>query len=436
MTESEGSGAVDGGAVDGTAVLARVAWRIIPLLAISYMVAFMDRSNISFAARTMNADLGFSATVYGIGGGMFFLSYALFEIPSNILLERVGARRWIARIMITWGVLAAGMMFVHDKWSFYGLRFLLGMAEAGFFPGVIFYLSLWFPRAVRGRALSRFYVSGPLTRVVLGIVSVWLLALDGVGGLRGWQWLYVGEGLPAVAVGLLVLWFLPDGPQSVAWLSPAEKGWLAAQLDRERGDRPGHHGHRLAALRHPMVLQLGLIGFLTTAAYYTFTLSEPQVLGQALGLGPAATGYLISAFGLLAGGAMVASGWLSDRAGRRLPFLVGSIVLVLASYILFAMALPGTALIAYALFVMGWGTVTLSVWMLCTDLVPPAQMAVGTAMINTLSQTGAFIGPILWGMARDATGSFRLGFGGLAVVEALALACALILVRAVRAHES
>lgn len=436
MTESEGNGAVDGGAVDGTAVLARVAWRIIPLLAISYMVAFMDRSNISFAARTMNADLGFSATVYGIGGGMFFLSYALFEIPSNILLERVGARRWIARIMITWGVLAAGMMFVHDKWSFYGLRFLLGMAEAGFFPGVIFYLSLWFPRAVRGRALSRFYVSGPLTRVVLGIVSVWLLALDGVGGLRGWQWLYVGEGLPAVAVGVLVLWFLPDGPQSVAWLSPAEKGWLAAQLDRERGDQPGHHGHRLAALRHPMVLQLGLIGFLTTAAYYTFTLSEPQVLGQALGLGPAATGYLISAFGLLAGGAMVASGWLSDRAGRRLPFLVGSIVLVLASYILFAMALPGTALLAYALFVMGWGTVTLSVWMLCTDLVPPAQMAVGTAMINTLSQTGAFIGPILWGMARDATGSFRLGFGGLAVVEALALACALILVRAVRTHES
>jgi len=260
--------------VDGADVMRRAGWRIIPLLGLAYMIAFMDRSNISFAAKTMNADLGFSATVYGIGGGVFFLSYALFEVPSNILLERVGARRWIARIMISWGVIAAAMMFVHTAWQFYVLRFLLGLAEAGFFPGVIFYLSLWFPRAARGRAISRFYISGPLTRVVMGVVSVWLLGISGAGGLKGWQWLFLVEGLPAVLVGLLVLWLLPEEPARVAWLSADEKAWLAGQLAADSAQGGGGHDRRvLRALRLPAVMLLGAVGFLTTCAYYTFTLS-------------------------------------------------------------------------------------------------------------------------------------------------------------------
>ena len=232
--------------IDGAGVLARTGWRIIPLLGLAYLVAFMDRSNISFAAKTMNADLGFSATIYGIGGGVFFLSYALFEIPSNILLERIGARRWIARIMISWGVIAAGMMWVHTPWQFYTLRFLLGLAEAGFFPGVIFYLSLWFPRAARGRAISRFYISGPLARVVMGLLSPALLAMNGMAGLKGWQWLFVVEGLPAVLVGLLVLWLLPERPETADWLNPAEKAWLSGRLAQEgAGVR---HGNPLTAL--------------------------------------------------------------------------------------------------------------------------------------------------------------------------------------------
>lgn len=424
-----GDGMTEADGVDGASVLRRAGWRIIPLLGLAYMIAFMDRSNISFAARTMNADLGFSATIYGIGGGAFFASYALFEIPSNILLERVGARRWIARIMISWGLIAAAMMLVHSAWQFYALRFALGMAEAGFFPGVIFYLSLWFPREARGRAISRFYISGPLTRVVMGVLSVWLLALNGSGGLKGWQWLFLVEGLPAVLAGLLVLWLLPDRPQAVGWLSQAEKDWLAARL-AEDGAGPARRHSPLAALRLPAVLLLGMVGLLTTCAYYTFTLSEPQILAQMTGWSVVSVGYLVSVGGLAGAAGMLFTGWMSDRTGTRVPFMIGSTALVLMAYALFA--LDGgrvTGLIAYAIYVACWGSVTLSVWMLCTDLVAPGDMAVATAMVNTMSQTGAFFGPIAWGVARDATGSFHTGFVGLAVAQALALVFVGALVR-------
>ncbi len=410
--------------VDGARVLARAGWRIIPLLGLAYLVAFMDRANISFAAKTMNADLGFSATVYGIGGGVFFLSYALFEIPSNIILARVGARRWIARIMIMWGVIAAAMMFVRTPWQFYTMRFLLGLAEAGFFPGVIFYLSLWFPRAARGRAISRFYISGPLTRVVMGVVSIWLLNLNGVAGLTGWQWLFVGEGLPAVLVGVMVLVLLPERPEVVGWLNTSEKRWLTDQLARDAASAGHQHhtGHHLAALRQPIVLLLGLVGFLTGGAYYTFTLSEPQILAQATGWSAAHVGYAISLGGLAGAGGMLVTGWLSDRIGTRIPFLYASTALVMIAYMLFVVGGGRTTgLIGYTCFVAAWGSVTLSVWILCTDLVAPAQMAVGTAMVNTMSQIGAFVGPIMWGVAKDATGSFHLGFIGLAAAQAIAL---------------
>jgi ACS family tartrate transporter-like MFS transporter len=406
--------------IDGAGVLARTGWRIIPLLGLAYLVAFMDRSNISFAAKTMNADLGFSATIYGIGGGVFFLSYALFEIPSNILLERIGARRWIARIMISWGVIAAGMMWVHTPWQFYTLRFLLGLAEAGFFPGVIFYLSLWFPKAARGRAISRFYISGPLARVVMGLLSPALLAMNGMAGLKGWQWLFVVEGLPAVLVGLLVLWLLPERPETADWLNPAEKAWLSGRLAQEgAGVR---HGNPLTALRLPAVLLLGMVGLLTTCAYYTFTLSEPQILAQATGWSGVSVGFLISLGGLAGAGGMLLTGWLSDRSGTRMPFMAGSTAMVLCAYGLFAVdGGRTTGLIAYACYVACWGSVTLSVWMLCTDLVGPGDMAVATAMVNTMSQAGAFVGPILWGIARDASGSFHLGLVGLVVAQVLAL---------------
>src|SRR5665213_3415271 len=214
--------------------LMKMSWRLLPLIGLGYCIAYIDRVNISFAALQMNQDLHFSAAVYGLGGGLFFLSYALFEVPSNLLLVRFGARRWIARIMLTWGVLAVGMMFVRTPMQFYVMRFLLGLAEAGFFPGVIYYLSLWFPNRHRARAISRFYVAWPLSAAIMGALAGALLSLQGRLGLAGWQWLFLAEGLPAVALSGIILVGLPDRARDAAWLSSEEKAWIGAKLADDR----------------------------------------------------------------------------------------------------------------------------------------------------------------------------------------------------------
>lgn len=218
----------------GKSAMNKAFWRVLPLIGLAYLFAYMDRVNVSFAAASMNGDLAFSATIYGLGGGLFFLGYALFEIPSNLMLVRFGARKWIARIMITWGLLSAAMMFVETPMQFYVLRFLLGVAEAGFYPGVIFYFAGWFPPCHRSRAVSRFFVFSPLASVAMGAMSGWLLGLDGNAGLHGWQWLFLVQGLPTVLVGLLVLKCLPDSPTTVTWLTQQEKDWIHTELVREQ----------------------------------------------------------------------------------------------------------------------------------------------------------------------------------------------------------
>lgn len=263
----------------------KVAWRLLPLIALGYGIAFIDRVNISFASLQMNRDLHFSATVYGFGAGLFFISYAALEVPSNLMLVRFGARRWIARIMLTWGVLAVGMMFVHTPFQFYAMRFLLGAAEAGFFPGVIYYLTLWFPAHHRGRAISRFYIAAPLSGVVMGAVAGSLLGLQGHMGLAGWQWLFLVEGAPAILLSLVFLICLPDTPDRVAWLSQVEKAWLTRRLadDRARAITPGDH-KVLQALLDPRVLAFTAVNFLYLGSYYAFSLSAPAVLQAATGL--------------------------------------------------------------------------------------------------------------------------------------------------------
>ena len=257
----------------------KVFWRILPLICLAYLCAYMDRVNVSFASVQMNVDLEFSATIYGLGGGLFFLGYALFEVPSNLLLVRFGARPWLARIMMTWGLLAAGMMFVKTPMQFYVMRFLLGVAEAGFFPGVIYYFAGWFPMAFRGRAVSRFYVASPLASIVMGGISGWLLDLNGVAELRGWQWLFLAQGLPSILAGLLVLLFLPDAPVTAKWLSEPERRWLQRTLAEEAASigEPGSH-NVLAAFRNPRVLMLGVIAFLMLGATTSLNLSAPAVL--------------------------------------------------------------------------------------------------------------------------------------------------------------
>ena len=214
--------------------LRKVTWRLIPFLFVLYVIAWLDRVNVGFAGLQMNTDLGFSSTVFGFGSGIFFFGYCLFEIPSNIILERVGARLWIARIMVTWGLISSGLMLVRTPLLFYLLRFLLGVAEAGFFPGVIYYLSLWYPTAQRARAIAAFMTAVPVTGLIGGPLSGALLGLDGVYGLKGWQWLFLLEGLPAMALGISVIFYLDDRPETARWLAPPERKWLMETLAAER----------------------------------------------------------------------------------------------------------------------------------------------------------------------------------------------------------
>jgi ACS family tartrate transporter-like MFS transporter len=411
--------------------MSKSLWRILPLILLAYLFAFMDRVNVSFAAVQMNDDLKFSATIYGLGGGLFFLGYALFEVPSNLLLVRFGARQWIARIMITWGVLAAGMMFVQTPLQFYILRFLLGVAEAGFFPGVIYYFSGWFPMAWRGRAVSRFYVASPLASVVMGGISGWLLSLDGTAGLRGWQWLFLIQGLPAALVGLILLRCLPDAPQTVSWLTNPEKAWIQSELARE-AMLIGQPTRRavLAPFANPLVLLLGAIGFLLIGAITTLILSAPAVLAATTSLDLRHIGYLVSAGGILGATVMLAAGWHSDRRGDRFGDALGCTIIMAAGFL--AIGLSSTTMIvaagylAFAAICHAIPMLTSSAW---ADVLCARELAVGAAAINTMSQIGAFAMPYLWGAAKDATGSFHAGLIGLSLATAI-LATLLLYVRA------
>ena len=402
--------------------IAIISWRILPLIGLGYLFSLMDRINVSFAALQMNEELGFSATAYGIGAGAFYLAYALFEIPSNMLLTRFGARRWLARIMVTWGILAAAMMFVRTPAHFYILRFLLGAAEAGFFPGVIYYLSQWFPRAQRGRAISRFYFFGPLAQTIMGAASPPLLALHGLAGLSGWQWLFLVEGLPAALVGLAIFLLLPEAPDKVRWLNGEQRQWiehnLAADAERMKSAGPGG---LMAALSNPATLRFGLLGFLTIGALITYALSAPLILKGA-GFSSGEIGTLVAVGGLLGALGMLTTGWISDRRGERFTTMWISTTILGLAFALSAMAHSRAAFaVAYLLYGLSWGSVTLSQVSAWPDVLHGRVLALGCAAINTLSQVGAFLMPILWGRAADATGSFQAGLVGLTLATAVAL---------------
>jgi ACS family tartrate transporter-like MFS transporter len=298
--------------------LAKVGWRLLPFLLLLYVVAWLDRVNIGFAALQMNRDLGFSAAVYGFGAGVFFIGYALFEIPSNLILARVGARLWIARIMITWGVLSVAMMYVSDATSFYVLRFLLGVAEAGFLPGIIYYLGHWFPAAERARAISWFLLAIPLSTVVGGPLAGVLLELNGGYGLTGWQWLFLIEGVPAVVLGFVVLRYLTDSPEQAHWLAPEERRWLAERLRLEHHAAQARHGVGLhAALVHPTVWLLGLIIFACQCGSYGLTLWIPQIVRGLSGSSDLLVSMISALPYVAASVGMILIGRSSDRSGER-----------------------------------------------------------------------------------------------------------------------
>jgi MFS transporter, ACS family, tartrate transporter len=421
----------------GASALRKASVRLIPLIAIAYGVAYTDRVNISFAALQMNRDLHFSASSYGLGAGLFFLSYAACEIPSNLLLYRFGARRWIARIMITWGMLAMGMMFVKTPLEFYTVRFLLGMAEAGFFPGVVFYLSQWFPANARARTVSRFYVALPLSSVFMGGLAGALLNLQGRMGLNGWQWLFLAEGLPAVILSVIFLAYLPNTPGEARWLTAEERDWL---IDRLRADNSAigerHSEGALRSILNPRVWQLGIFLLCIYIGFYAFSFSAPMLIQQATGLSNTNVGFAIAIMGILGALGLVLNGQHSDRAGERYLHLVVPCILIAAAFIVGGLTVaPLFAIPAYAIIFIGFNATAGPAWAIASSFLTGRSAAAGIATANTIAIVGGFLGPYWMGRAKDFTGNYQTGLLTLAI-PAFAGAAILLVMRhkAIRAE--
>jgi ACS family tartrate transporter-like MFS transporter len=413
-------------AVLESTTIRKVTLRIVPFLMICYFVAFVDRVNAGFAALQMNKDVGLSASVFGLGGGLFFIAYVLCEVPSNLAMEKVGARLWIARIMITWGIISGMMAFVVGPWSFYLIRVLLGAAEAGFFPGIILYLTYWFPSEYRGRIVAVFMVAIPLSSFLGSPISAALLQTDGMMGMRGWQWLFILEAVPAVLLGMLALFLLPNGPDRARWFAPNERAWLTGKLAAEAARmKAKKHMSLWRALWTKQVLILALVYSGASATSNALSLWQPQIL-KSYGLGNLETG-LINAipFGV-ASIAMILWGRRSDRSGERVwntavPLAVVAISLL--SSILFTSLAPMVIILTLALT--GTYAIKGPFWALSTEWLAGTAAAAGIAQVNALANLGAFGGSWLLGEIKDATGSYPLallplvllsGAGAVAVV--------------------
>jgi MFS transporter, ACS family, tartrate transporter len=417
----------------GASAMRKATLRLIPLIALGYGAAYMDRVNISFASLQMNRDLHFSATVYGFGAGLFFLSYAACEVPSNLLLYRFGARRWLSRIMVTWGILAMGMLFVRTPLQFYVARFLLGMSEAGFFPGVIFYLMQWFPSELRARAISRFYISLPLSSVFMGLIAGALLNLDGRLGLRGWQWLFLVEGLPAVLLGIAFFLFLPDSPSDAKWLTEDERHWIVRQVNQSTS-RATHQGDSLdRALLDPRVWQLGLFMLLNLASLYAYTFIAPDIVQRSTHLSTTLVGFIIAGLSLLGALGMLLNAMHSDRTRERYWHVIPCCLLIsLGFYLCGASSRPFIAVPALGLLIVAYNSMQGPLWSLPANFLKGRSAAAGIAAINMIGIIGGFLGPYFMGFAKDLTGDYQKGLRLMALPMLLGGAIMLYLRREAR----
>jgi ACS family tartrate transporter-like MFS transporter len=413
------------------ATIARVIRRLVPFIFICYVVAYVDRVNIGFAAADLQKDLGLTDWAYGLGAGLFFFGYFLFEIPSNLILERVGARRWIARIMIVWGLVSMGTMFVTGTTSFYVARVLLGLAEAGFFPGVVLYLTYWIPATDRARANALFMTAAPIAMIVGAPVSAALLALDGWLGLRGWQWLFLIEGLPAVLLGVVTLWYLTDRPEQATWLSPEEREWLSTEMARERALRSRQqHGSELRGLLSGQVWVLSTAYFLNALVTYGVFLWLPRILRDASGFSGLRLGMITAIPFVAALVAMVLIGRHSDRTGER-KWHVVACALTAAAGLLLATAFQASwslIVLSFTLSQIGQRSVMSVFWAIPPLFLGGTAAAAGIAMINAIGNLGGAVGPTVMGWLRESTGNYT---GGLLVLVA-ALVVEAILVMSLR----
>ena len=417
--------------------IAKAARRLIPFLCLCYAVNFLDRVNVGYAALAMNADLGFTPSIYGAGAGIFFVGYILFEIPSNLALQRFGARIWIARIMISWGLIAIAMALVSGETSFYVMRFLLGVAEAGFFPGIILYLTYWFPARERARIVALFMAAVPLATLVGGPVSGALLAFNGLFGLKGWQWLFIVEGLPAVVLGVIALRVLDDRPEEANWLSKKERQALSQVLAAEaEAARTTGYAELGQALTRPRVLALGLLYFCIVIGFYGISFWMPQVI-QTYGLNPLEIGFLTAIPYFFAAIAMVLWGAHSDRTGERIWHVALPLFLAGAAFAWSAATLPlALILVALTLATVGTYAAIGTFWSLPTSILTGTGAAAGLALINSMGNAGGLVGPPIIGAIKQETGSFTAALLFLAGALVLGALIALLFGQAQRARAS
>jgi ACS family tartrate transporter-like MFS transporter len=403
----------------------KVYWRILPFTGLLYLICYIDRVNVGFAALTMRGDLGLTQAAFGLGAGTaFFIGYFILEVPSNIILDKVGARLWIARIMITWGLASGATAFVVGPWSFYLVRFLLGLAEAGFFPGMILFFTYWFPTVHRGRIVAGFMTAIPISIAIGAPVSTTLLELNGFLGIAGWKWMYLCEAVPAVILGVVVLLFLTDRPEQAGWLAPDEKAWLTGELARERRavEAVRTYGF-LESLYNPRVLALSAIYFGVAAASVGLVMFLAQIVKE-LGLSNRMTGY-VSSIPYIAGTiGMVVLGYITDRTRERrwncfVACLIAVSGLALAGYTL------GTwvSLVGLSIATIGFYGMKPSFWPMPSLFLTGTAAAAGIAWINAVGNLAGTITPFVVGWAKDATGSFA---SGLYVLAGFALLSALV----------
>jgi MFS transporter, ACS family, tartrate transporter len=419
-----------------TRTIRRVTRRLIPFLMLCYFVAYLDRVNVGFAALGMNKDLGFTATVFGFGAGIFFIAYFFFEVPSNLALEKFGARRWIARIMFSWGVIAGAMAFipqisallgVRASTTFIVLRVLLGLAEAGFFPGIIFFLTIWFPGRYRGRMIGYFMAAIPLSTVIGGPISGALLNITGLG-LSGWQWMFLIEALPAILLSVVVLFYLTDRAADATWLPPDERTWLVERLASERAKRErAKRFGILEAISNTRVLLLAFVYFGINGTNYGLSFFLPQIV-RGFGLSYTATGF-VTALPYVAGTiGMVYWGRHSDRVGERREH-------VAIAALIAGLGIAGSTLVddpvgkMLLLTLAGFGIfgVLPVFWTLPTNFLAGAAAASGIAAVNSLGNLSGFFGPYVMGKIKDSTGSYTIGLLAIACVVGFAMLVALSL---------
>jgi len=403
-------------------VVRKLNWRILPFAVLLYFVSFLDRVNVGFAAFSMNKAIGLTPAQFGFGGGIFFFGYVLFQVPSNLVMLRVGARRWIAWVVIVWGIVSACSAFVTGPHSFYAMRFLLGLAESGYFPGTILYLSLWFPARHKAHAVAVFMAAAPLSTAVGSPISGALMELPRIAGLMDWQWLFILEGLPAVVLGLFVFKLLTDRPEEARWLAPEERQWLIASLKKECPPSRSHTGLRCAwnALRDPRVLILALIYGGTSAGLYAMGLWSPLIIKQ-FGFSPLTVGWLNAIPSVVAAVGMVLWARSSDRTQERIwhtaiPCFVAGAALVWAG------DAAGAVAVIFALSAVNWGANGTKgpVWALPSLFLSGATAAAGIAWINALGNLGGFVGPALIGWIKQKTGSYAGGLDAVAAMMAIA----------------